>query len=188
EAQIGRCFPGSLLAAWANSGLPSAFPLGYEGWGIASEGTHHIPVHMLAQSRVQLAAGAAAAVSPSPSPGFLLAACLPGDLPGASDAQRAGTLGSTASRGVAPPPPADGDVLALAGPAVVVGGPRHRHVASAGRWGVLSGGGQHPHRQNRPDTSVGQDRAAERIGGRCCWPAQRRGEAPVGELPAPCGC
>jgi hypothetical protein len=63
---------------------------------IAIEGTHHATVHVLAQSRLQLAAGAAAHVSPSPSSGLLLAARLPGGLSGESDTHRIGAVDPTA--------------------------------------------------------------------------------------------
>jgi hypothetical protein len=48
---------------------------------IAIEDIQHATVHVLAQSRSQLAAGARARVSPSPSPCLLLAVGLPGNLP-----------------------------------------------------------------------------------------------------------
>jgi hypothetical protein len=51
---------------------------------MAIAGTHQATVHVLAQSCISLAAGAATHASPSPSPRLLLASGLPGHVPGES--------------------------------------------------------------------------------------------------------
>src|SRR5919108_2519289 len=143
----------------------------------------YAPVHLFAQAGCQLAPGPTTDVSASPSSGVLLVPCLPSGLSGESDGHRVGATDTVPYRRMASASVADSGVLELAGPAVVVCRPGHRHAAPTGRWGVLSGGGQYPQGQNWPAASVGHEGAAHRICPVWLWAARRGDAAAVGQLP-----
>jgi hypothetical protein len=83
---------------------------------------------------------------------------------------------------------ADGGLLEVAALVVVVCGSGHRDAASSRGQGVLSGGRPHEQRPNRPEASVGHERARERVCPLWLWAAPGGRHAPMGHDRIPVGC